>query len=133
MGDDIQDIVVCIPKGSLADIEQEEREVAERCAKGEQGIEYWWKMGKLPVRNPERIYFCWEVDGVDAIRAWHKITRIEREEKRIYMAPDINPITPALPMFRFRGFRYMMPPATIAAMQAAKAEEEAANGADPHD
>lgn len=97
-----RDIVVTIPKARLAEVEAEEAQVAERLAKGETDINYYWQMGRLPKECPRRIYFAW--DG--AVRAYHDVTGMDKGQKRIYMSPSINNLSEPDPIASFRGFRY---------------------------
>lgn len=100
--DRIPDIVVCIPKSQIENVELEEADVAKREAAGEQGISYYWKMGRLPKRCPSKIYFAWE----GAVRAYHQVQSMRRDEGKIFMDTKIHEIEP-IPMESFRGFRYM--------------------------
>ncbi len=97
-----KDIVVCIPKSQLANVEAEDADVAMREANGEKLIQYYWKMGRLQKKIPSKIYFAW--DG--AARAYHKVNSMRPSEGKIFMDTKINEIEP-IPMESFRGFRYM--------------------------
>jgi hypothetical protein len=96
-------IVVTIPEGRLKEVQAEEADVARREGNGEQGFQYYWQMGRLPVEVPERIYFLW--DG--AIRAYHNVTGIDRKDGRLYMDTAIHSLQAPVPMAGFRGFRYL--------------------------
>ncbi len=97
------DIVVTIPKTRQAEIEAEEADVARREAAGEKYITYYWEMKRLPAQYPERVYFVW--DG--AIRAYHRVLAMSREENRIYLSTKIHTLAVPIPMKGFQGFRYM--------------------------
>lgn len=101
-----RDIVVTIPKARMAVVEEEEREVAERTARGETGWAYFWEMGRVPRQTPRRMYFVWD----KAVRAYHEVIEIEpvREgvfRRRITMRPEIHEIDP-IPYRPFRGYRW---------------------------
>jgi inorganic pyrophosphatase-like protein/2'-5' RNA ligase superfamily protein len=98
-----RDIVVSIPAAKRKEIEAEEADVAAREARGEQGITYYWEMGRLPKAQPRRIYFAW--DG--AVRAYHDV--VGMSDGRIHMATAIHDVPP-VPMESFRGFRYFEAP-----------------------
>lgn len=100
-------IVVTIPKSRLADVEAEERYVAQELAAGRQ-MYYWWSMPRLPRRRSEvtRCYFVWG----GAVRAWHAVIGWQDEPHRVrkvLLDPQIHPVDPPVPMAPFRGFRYM--------------------------
>lgn len=95
-----RDIVVTIPKSRQIEVKAEEADVARRLAAGEEGIEYYWQMGRLPKVTPRRIYFCW--DG--AVRAWHAVTGVK--DGRIYMDPEIHELEEPTEMAPFMGYRY---------------------------
>lgn len=97
-----RDIVVTIPRARLDAVHAEEAEVAQRTNAGEQGIQYYWQLGRLPRVQPRRIYFVW--DG--AVRAYHDVTGMA--DNRVYMDPTIHSVDP-VPMHGFRGFRYYEP------------------------
>lgn len=99
-------IVVTIPKAKLAEVEAEEADVARRETAGEQGISFFWYMGRLPQSMPPRIYFVWG----NAVRAWHEVisvTRYEGGDGAIFMKTKINPLAETIPMRGFQGFRYI--------------------------
>lgn len=101
-----RDIVVSIPAKKLKEIEAEEADVARRQQQGEQGLRYFWEMGRLPATQPRRIYFFW--DG--AVRAYHDVLELSPNPSgrggRIYMDTAIHAIDP-IPMDRgFQGYRY---------------------------
>lgn len=108
-------IVVTIPQKSLPKVEQEEQEVASILVDDpNSGVEYFWEMGVLPEKNPDRIYFLWD----KAVRAYHNVRHVEVDGigqfryGRIWMAPQIIEVDPPIPMNPFRGFRYFNPPPT---------------------
>lgn len=98
----LSSIVVCVPRTKQAEIEAEERDVAQREAAGETGIEYYWEMGRLPKRDPDLIYFLW--DG--AVRSYYEVTHVDRVAGRIYMKTTEHKLPAPTAMAPFRGFRY---------------------------
>lgn len=101
-----KDIVVTIPKARMAVVEEEERDVAERTARGETGWAYFWEMGRVPRETPRRMYFVWD----KAVRAYHEVIEVERRSDgrvrpRITMRPEIHEIDP-IPYPSFRGYRW---------------------------
>ena len=97
----LRDIIVTVPKSRLAEVTAEEEDVARREAAGETDICYYWQMSRLPKECPERIYFVWN----GAMRAFHEVISMARDEGRIYMKTRIHDIEP-VPMKGFQGFRY---------------------------
>jgi hypothetical protein len=97
-------IIVTIPKNKLAEVEAEEREVAERIIKGERNIYYYWTLATLPKECPSRIYFVWN----GAIRAYHEViqTVTDFPKNKIYMKPEIHDLKTPIPMKGFQGWRY---------------------------
>ena len=106
---EMSDIIVTIPKSRLKQVQEEEREVAEGIARGEEW-KYWWSMGSQPTKLKEgdRCYFVWH----GAIRAWHKVIEIEPGQDnrhcRLWLDSTIHDIVPVL-MNGFQGFRYVKP------------------------
>lgn len=101
-----RDIVVTIPKARMAVVEEEERDMAERAARGETGWAYFWEMGRVPRQTPRRMYFVWD----KAVRAYHEVIEIEPPgdqpfQRRIIMRPEIHEIDP-IPYPSFRGYRW---------------------------
>lgn len=97
-------IVVTIPKNRLKQVEEEEKEVAQRMAAGEENICYFWTLAILPKECPKRMYFVW--DGM--VRAWHDIIYMVTDSPRnkVYMRPEIHSLTEPIAMRGFRGWRY---------------------------
>ena len=108
------DIIVTIPKTRLAQVEEEEREVAERLRRGETDTYYYWTLGTEPTKlEPgDRCYFVW--DG--AMMAYHEVVQVAWDDDMcrwlVWLKPEIHRIEP-WPMESFRGFRYR-PRATAA-------------------
>ena len=101
------DIIVTIPKTRLAQVEQEEREVADAIRRGETGVYYYWTLGTEPTKlEPrDRCYFVW--DG--ALQAYHQVVQIAWDDDMhrwlVWLLPEIHKVEPE-PMQSFRGFRY---------------------------
>lgn len=97
-----RDIVVTIPASKLAEVDAEERDVARMASEGKTDVLFYWQMGRLPKEQPRRVYFVWN----EAVRAYHDVAHMDREQGCIFLYTQIHEIQP-IPMKGFRGFRYM--------------------------
>jgi 8-oxo-dGTP pyrophosphatase MutT (NUDIX family) len=99
---DPRDIVVCIPRSRMADVEREEAQVAATVAAGHKPPTYYWTVHRLPRVIPRRVYFCW--DG--AVRAYHDVvSAVTEPDPRLILDHRIHNIQP-VEMGSFRGWRY---------------------------
>lgn len=97
-----RDIVVCIPKSRIAQVEEEEKQVQLAVKKGLKPPTYYWTVHRLPKQQPRRIYFCWN----GAIQAYHDVVgMVNQPDARILMDHRIHNIQP-IKTDSFRGWRY---------------------------
>lgn len=97
-----RDIVVCIPKSRIAQVEEEEKQVQLAVKKGLKPPTYYWTVHRLPKQQPKRIYFCWN----GAIQAYHDVVgMVNQPDARILMDHRIHSIQP-IKTDSFRGWRY---------------------------
>lgn len=97
-----RDIIVCIPASRLAQVEDEEQEVARQVAAGHKAATYYWTVHALPKMQPCRVYFVW--DG--AVRAYHDcVGMISQPSPRLLLDHCIHAVRTE-PVESFRGWRY---------------------------
>jgi len=98
-----RDIVVCIPKSRIQQVEEEEKQVALTVKRGQKPPTYYWTVHRLPKQQPKRIYFCWN----GAIQAYHNVVgMVNQPDARILMDHRIHSIKP-IQTDSFRGWRYL--------------------------
>lgn len=98
----VRDVLVCIPRARMAQVEQEEAAVARLVAAGHKAPTYYWTVHLLPRQQPRRVYFAW--DG--AVRAWHEcVGMVQKPSPRLILDPTIHSIRPHS-IKAFRGWRY---------------------------
>jgi N12 class adenine-specific DNA methylase len=94
-----RDALAWIPRDQIAEVEQEERDVAARIAAGESedSLRFYWRVPSIPKELPRRLYFGWD----DAIRAWHDVAGAETvagasgaPEHRLLLRVQVNSVEP---------------------------------------
>lgn len=108
------DIVVTIPKKRMAQVEAEEKKVAEQAVRGIK-VNFFWGLGKKPssLEVGDRCYFVWN----KAVRAYHDVVGTGKDMRCemtgivypgfcLVLAPEIHKVS-AIPMDGFQGFRYI--------------------------
>lgn len=102
-GEAARDVLVSIPKTRLAQVEEEERQVAEMVAAGHKPPTYYWSIHRLPRDVVRRVYFLWN----GAVRAYHEcVGSIDKPDPRLLLDHVIHELAEPIPMKSFRGWRY---------------------------